>query len=1856
MAIVPQVNLTVTSNQRNLNSSDKSSSLASHDHLRTSESNINDEFIYNLHQFVIESATNAILDLDPVDCIDGNCPTVEIPTILILQDITKKTQENLGITVADLDIEAAYEYIMNTYTRLNNMLQMPSADSYEDNPEAYYIVGKNYEYQHKKTSNVAFGKTSYYVDNEHLGYYTGAQIFDEDLGDFVDEFVSFASIRELFPNVKFVFPTKIRTSYLKYLYNNKFHIDDLYNFLDVFPPTEFENEFLYFPDNTPGLIVAETDLHDDNYYQASHILEAAVNAQALSKFSVKRFTARFGNITVPGVYHQYAFKQALFVTLANEDYTTERAQAHNVGTAYGSGVTTTGPFKMGFTIALHEYIHTAANADHDFTLPTMAKGFFSSPDVTDRPYSTGIMTYPTSASDAAIDDDATTRKLQGAGDLVNYNVLNNPIKPPFNFTYKNRRYPSIKRDFDKAVSDLNKFNEEYPTIPDSLYKSSSKSVKEIHDNLIDRKNLIEATLLNTPEFYTGSFSDDDQDLYTFIESFINIYIPRLTNNFTNNCVFQEGNTVPAQILSPATQRKTPHENSTSHNFWDHQAFKIYQGLSKFWGGAFVLNNPPELGSDYLDIEDNTNRLVVNIKEQQYASIIKFQSEKLQYSEIVEVLQNNPGWRIPSLDEAVNIVDSVASRVEKDRGQTFVNSVAFSLYFLDNLNLSISSSYFSGFLCAHADESKLNYFTTAHKVKTSTNSKSDLLQSNSTYNLILVKDIDLLEDDTISTSFVLNPTKDDGTRKGPNVTSYIPFCKPGNLDIYDPTWALNFNSYNPKYPEYPSNTKLKDAFNEEFCPCLYKEQTYRDNNNEIKSYTVIEPDGKFLSLKALYTPQGNFLKNSISGGSGTNATLKMHAKKFYEEFHLYIEHYINKNYSTPKTLKYLNLINKPSTSNGLSAPIYYRYSDPEQTYLEAIPAIGYFGFGYKTPIPFAYQVNPKIANEHLVFKNFRDQEVFNNTPEEAFVHMRLAYHSVSTDLRFDHNSLDAYKMFSSENNPYKDKFSTDKDAIVNNMFDYYTHHDGDFSILGRHAVMQYADVNSVLVTKVPRSSFTKGINYIANSNSTMAMVRRAIVNDSKLDTTSPKIAVGKTVILNGEKHQIFKVSNVKRPIPSGPQQNLNAYEVVAINIERVIYGSLHDIWSTEYGNHATYNTDADHDYFSLGIEFDEFHSHGISSTTLKDAIEDGNLDFTSMSWATDTRNKHNIPLNLSTVTSANGNTKLRITRLDPDYSTTPPSVGSANTIVVTFGATPVPEDLEEALIVFKDYPHKNPPIKNFKGLIVRKFYVQQEDKTGLTKYYIQDAFDKVSTDIQNFDYGNAVGGCKDSSAFNYNKDATYDDGSCVEKVFGCIKDWADNYNEHANVDDGSCMAEVCLDSLASGEYGFGYDESLISTITEYNPDSLVEAPTIIAVSKNAIDESKGASICQQLFEPRKAIGKFICTNIKSGVGDPLGIAHCDQTIDMLIDKTTYSPFEYTSNPERVTKNLSALLNAGITYNTPDHHLVSSTNKKLIVLGAGYAPNRSLMYLGGFGYPILNSDNTLNKDFDTSSIDNSYLANHLKVIENEILKAESGANLVNTIKYRLKYNCPENPILPDGSGGCILMTFEGSYGAPLTYKLQGCNYPSFTTLTPSDCFNTKFFEGGYLPYTLSLPNQYKGIEGSCKESDKKYLISIPTSIETDSEGVEKTIYRAAIVTEDTLPIYSVGQMSKEGGYDSELLLPHLIPFDTRVEAIEAGGQIEYNESSMPTGTTLEVFIEGVLFDDVGISYIGKYTYTIYNDNTIQYFKYSDEGDVGHRLYSYEDVVNGKDGVTFAPGELDTYAERIKKLDEIANEIEKLTIFTD
>jgi len=54
------------------------------------------------------------------------------------------------------------------------------------------------------------------------------------------------------------------------------------------------------------------------------------------------------------------------------------------------------------------------------------------------------------------------------------------------------------------------------------------------------------------------------------------------------------------------------------------------------------------------------------------------------------------------------------------------------------------------------------------------------------------------------------------------------------------------------------------------------------------------------------------------------------------------------------------------------------------------------------------------------------------------------------------------------------------------------------------------------------------------------------------------------------------------------------------------------------------------------------------------------------------------------------------------------------------------------------------------------------------------------------------GCTDRDALNYDQKANTDDGSCISRIGGCTCSSADNYDSSANVNDGTCVYATTTD--------------------------------------------------------------------------------------------------------------------------------------------------------------------------------------------------------------------------------------------------------------------------------------------------------------------------------------------------------------------------------------------------------------------------------------------------------------------------------
>ena len=186
---------------------------------------------------------------------------------------------------------------------------------------------------------------------------------------------------------------------------------------------------------------------------------------------------------------------------------------------------------------------------------------------------------------------------------------------------------------------------------------------------------------------------------------------------------------------------------------------------------------------------------------------------------------------------------------------------------------------------------------------------------------------------------------------------------------------------------------------------------------------------------------------------------------------------------------------------------------------------------------------------------------------------------------------------------------------------------------------------------------------------------------------------------------------------------------------------------------------------------------------------------------------------------------------------------------------------------------------------------------------------------------AIWGCTDSTAFNYDSLANIDNGGCISIIYGCMQPLAFNYNVNANVDDGSCVPFIygCTDPTMFNfninantddgsclPYVFGCTDS---TMFNYNPLANSDNNSCIPYIYGCTDPS------MLNYNPQANTEDFSCIAYVYGCMDSLALNYdslantdngsCIEIIMGCMDPNAYN-YESTAN---VNDTLSCLYDAG-----------------------------------------------------------------------------------------------------------------------------------------------------------------------------------------------------------------------------------------------------------------------------------------------------------------------------------------------------------
>ena len=1875
MAIVPQGN---SATNQSVNSSDVFEGLDyPHIHIHTEQPESNYDILYQYEASII----NTLLSIDPENCADGSCPPVEIPIIFRINDVSYSYHTELanGTPVVNQQTLAIYDNVYNDFAEVVNTLNKILSGQHSEINGGYQFAmsairqddGPVYP-----TETDGFGSTASGAPSPHsssrrihfadIGFYTGSQVFDDETGEFVDEFIPYSTVRELYPNIQFVLPTKIKTEhFLKGLFpgNISLNVDinTLYNdvFNEELPPV-LRSEYLYFDDNTPGYIKLPLDRFTSQFYTNSNFIARTLNPNAV--VTSPGSSTNYG-ITYPGLGEDYFFKHIAYVYGTNFTLRNTEKMGASGGPYEDKGVS--GPvypaYGLNPTTLLHEFAHAFLPGGHSWFASTLsgihAQGLVSV-SATNRFPSAGIV-FPLLYSPSNQPDHIESMHVStDYGDLYNTNVIadGNLLKPPFSYTAKNPDYDRIKRAHDIAVADLDDFNDkvangEFSTVYPSGYvepvdfsdfypggESNGVTLNAVRNNLISRKNDAILRLQDTPETISGDFLTIDEEEKEYVEFYLKRYIPSVTNNFTNRVQFISG----ASDGSTAARIEQPfYRNNTDF----HRALQPFYGLQSFWGGSYVLNNPPAVDSTYVDPETGLEVGVYAVKEQRYCSVFKALSG-VSAREIPGVLSGNPSWRLTDINELEILLE-----------------LPSALSFLGNFSTP----------WVDLGDSVGRYSRGSKTVKEPIIGYEDLSNYPGNFGdiVFLVKDIDLLEDDTISTSFVVNPTNDDGTRKGPDVTSYVPFCVPTSnangdpvaSDVYDPTWLVNFNAYNDNYPAYPANTKVTDLLNEEYCPCLYKSQSYYDGSSTAYTYQLIDnPTANpptFSNLDALKRLHKNSTTNVNNGSgigyyryrrSGSTSLVRsgsfMNLKYFYD----YIERKFNSDYQIPPTFNTIQDV------NDLPNPILYRYSDPNTSYLELPPATGYYGIGPFTILPIVYQYDIKELTSLLVNKQDFYEQHKEGVPSEYYLMQAIAPmgNLYGSELRYGRR-YGGEAGFSTSNavelyvGAVETRYDIGDEDVNSDLYNplrkyagniYYTtgltagetyHRDftGDYNPINISHVLQYN--SSLVLNKLP---FTKDevrrLNYNFNDDLRQNLVYRSIAEEAQAPDTSltRTIDVGSIVTLNHESYYVYR----KDPgvtVPVGEYTGQVKNRLVAINLSRAYRRDLGHIYNyTDPFNNSNYPQG--HDYVSYYTSIEDRNAAGVTSlysfltvqskTEISQALIDSGFftgngpDLGVKNVGTGEPRRLLLRVEEASVPASKNNIYIRYAEYDENTGTVEVK---QSTIFSDSGYSDPLRTEALGTAVFSE-PWVSEYLTNstefasgYSQLLIREFYATDEELIlNQEKRYLVDAFTTVAEKILTYDSEGQLGGCTDPTKFNFNPEATYNDFSCIDIVEGCTQSWADNYNSNANTDDGSCQATICLDTDATGEWGFGYNAELISSIQAYNPDAIIPAESASVLQ---LDLSSGSTSCQYLVQRRASIMKVVCLNYQNTLEHT-----CNQNEDIQVIRVdSGSISQYGNNPVVEAIPLQELVQ--------QVYVIGITNSLLV-------PSNSAVQV--FNQSLL--EGSIEHDFldDSITVSSGPALLQRNLIKDRLLLQEQVTTTTGSKVF--VYNCPENPILPDGSGGCMLVTLEGQ-NLSLEDQILGCTFPELETKTPEDCFNETIFEGGYiLDASIFSEDAIGPVNGICDQTASKYIV--PGSMNQTSPILN-------LVTKDLLPLYSSYQVNNPGitGYSPEVLMPELTPGNIR-EASENSGVSEVS-------SVLQIINPNFLYTEDGESYTGPYVYIVQNGEK-RYYIHSPEDNgltASERLYFRNQLL--EQGITNSEEEV-----AANNFNEIVNEINNLTIFTD
>ena len=1895
-------------------------------------------------RLALKSISKNFRDL-PENCADGSCDTVYVPVIIHFHEYN----DNYGFVI-DVTRQQKYAKVASIFEALNRAFRGEYDATNDLDVELQSVIGHRLPGEdedppsHQLNTGVggAVSYTRHYLRAiKDISYPTNIATYNTDSGGYEEELVPHKDLRELYPNIQFFFPERLKTEYIIegfYKENTgcKVNFLNLLNTIDntglLFSDTRalLDQEYMYFASELPGALFWDSKILDSTFFAklntVQQILNSNTNEVNIQSFNINFGSAADGGFGAPSTTGTEGVDWGIIQNfrpnktttggardLIFSDYTfsinTSRYKsafsAYGTTTPYSNAIVNLGlDFNQDILpqTLFHEFNHTLGSV-HSWTMPTVCGSYLD--------------------ADSYLNEDGSLKNVGAYQSFPGLNTISGNIPPgessynsfmlkedfkvPFNYSVKDPLYIKRKRLYDKAVQDLNAaVLQDYQSaaIPGI---TSDSDYEDYIETLEERVAEYSNSLNEVNEFNVGNFLDISDDEKGYIEYLYNTFIPNITNNFNSRTTFINGE---FGVSNPEINRSEDYNLSTTSLRLTLE--DVIFGISSFWGGSYILKNPPTLNSG-----DDSNGFVFKIEEQKDIhyfrptdipggdTIIRYS----QFSDYNDNPSNLPeGWSLFTVDSLQKFVDSLPDLYPEEESLTDILNIIYPEYeALASSIMGLNSTVFSFWVSTDTTLSANEIGTQGSYVLISDDGA--LIQSGVNINNLslicpLHKVHDALEDDSIAKQLVVNPANDDGTRKGPDVTTHIPFCDIDDDNKYDPYWMHNFNAWNSNYTEYPNNTPVEDLMHEDYCPCLHQTQVYHaiDNSYEFKiigggsyawaAHAVMHNTFADTQIDS-FTSSISEVNTGLNSRSNTSVDPDDYTDKIDFNYGLWLSNTTN---------RYKDGYDNSAlyTIGNITDIALYRYSDSESTVLNLPIFNGYCGFGWGSVLPKAIELDKQKFTE---FSNEENEYILTIPSEFNLLNTGNAF---DTDLRLGHRGPSATTTddnirsrydVGGEDNPlyqYRSKvLSLSADPVtVSETFEngfpltadvldytrepvpdngYFSDLYGEYNHFNFNQVLHYrkSNNNTALNTKTVYmpTARVRAANYYFNDTNV------DLVNNYFVVHTEHQEYIEEVIEEEEEVAALLTLPQVGDIITEGGM-------VIEINADG---SGVVALWGTKG------NTEGDWVPLSEG----ETYANLLETSN---RVPEGSTVVPTENYVyyPDIRGRTTEPLltmsNMIGALTQNGYDDWRVpSRAELISLNTTSGWDADNKAFLRASWSKYICHIDDTLkridlFDIPAYAASSPPASPARGRPVRDFQLDlslYEGEAGASSRAVSRNVNTVISQFEelyiliadhfttDFDLEYNVGGCNDPDAFNYDPNATYNNGTCVDRVYGCMQSWSDNYaivdddGNEINTDDGSCYTTICTNPEATGDYGAGYNLDLVNTVNAYavtyNETALIEAVDGFTTELNEENYEE----CQFTSIPRNSIIRLVCVpSDELDTESSPEVCNYNPDITFIRDRSTKDISNYTSDPEQVSLPFLDFIRTNAADTSSEdiqskvkllNHIVYGDNSLLESndwLQSGFNISTTL----GNSFP--SNDITDNIDTMGEEISNNPEHRIKQIIRDFILEGS-----FNSSAAGLQYNCVENPILPDGTGGCFL--YAPSLGeandSDLIAKFKACSVGQIQTASAYGCTSELVFEGGFIESDEFISNlaAYQAGTG-CSEGGETPTTFYIIGGDLASEYADVEQQNGVIINVLNLPVYSSTQLSSVVGvgYSEEVLDLNLISVRNSI-SFRTGNPISTAISRNCNNTISNPFpnsFEGYLYFEDGSVYNGAEWAIEFNDcsNVFTKYSYNTPDNTNQKLYYRNEILRGSN-FNVALTDKESLA---KKMSKVINKIINLPIFTD